>query len=58
MLPFVAAWSGGEESANILELEACAKQLRARKEPEDGQFRLNLAKAEVHRTPRWPMERV
>ena len=51
---FAAAWSGGDGTALLLEVEAFAKTLNVRREPEKGQLSL-LAKAQVRRAPRWPI---
>ena len=50
---FCAAWSGGDESPNLVEVEAFAKTLKVRREPEYGQLEM-LAKANMKRQPRWP----
>ena len=46
---FAAAWSGG-----LNEVEAYAKSLAVRKEPEHGQLGI-LANAQLKRAPRWPI---
>ena len=51
---FISASYGGDESPYLLELEAFAKSLKVRREPESGQLSL-LAKAKVMRAPRWPV---
>ena len=51
---FAAAWSGGDSAPGLADAEAYAKTLKARKEPEDGQLGI-LARAQLKRTPRWPV---
>ena len=48
---FTASWGGFD---SLVEVEAYAKQLRKRREPEVGQLNL-LAGAKVSKFPRWPI---
>ena len=49
-----AAWGGDDDSSALLEVEAYAKQLKQRREPEVGQLAL-LAGAKVSKSPKWPI---
>ena len=51
---FASAWSSGDDSRNLKEVEAFAKSLNVRREPAKGQLSL-LAKARVLRAPKWPI---
>ena len=51
---FCAAWSGGQGSPNLVEVEAYAKTLKLRREPEPGLLEM-LANAPLKRAPRWPI---
>ena len=51
---FASAWSGGDGSPALLEVEAYAKQLKTRREPENGQLGF-LAGAVMQRAPKWPI---
>ena len=51
---FAKAWSGGNESQGLVEVEAFAKTLKVRREPENGQLGV-LAKAQLARAPKWPI---
>ena len=49
---FASAWSGGDKSPALLEVEAYAKQLKVRREPEKDQLGF-LASAKLQREPKW-----
>ena len=51
---FASVWSGGDSSPALLDVEAYAKQLKVRREPEKDQLGL-LAGAKLHRAPTWPI---
>ena len=51
---FAKAWSGGDTAPGLNEVEAYAKSLAVRKEPEHGQLGI-LANAQLKRAPRWPI---
>ena len=49
---FASAWSGGDDSQYLKEVEEYAKSLKVRREPEAGQLSI-LAKAQLRRAPKW-----
>ena len=51
---FAMTGSGGDDYPGLVEVEAFAKSLNVRREPERGQLGL-LAKAQVRRKPKWPL---
>ena len=51
---FAKEWSGGDGSPALLEVEAYAKQLKERREPEKDQLGM-LAGAKLRRAPKWPI---
>ena len=51
---FASAWSGGDDSSGLVEVENFAKTLKVRREPEDGQLGI-LARATLARAPAWPL---
>ena len=51
---FASARSGGDKPPALLEVEAYAKQLKVRSEPEKDQLGF-LASAKLHRAPKWPI---
>ena len=51
---FAAAWSGGDDSLGLKEVEAFAKSLKKRREPVAKQLGI-LAKAALVRAPAWPL---
>ena len=51
---FAAAWSGDDQSSALHEVEAYAKQLKRRSDPEKGQLGF-LASAKLSSAPLWPI---